>query len=52
MGLETVEIIMEIEDHFGIRVADEVASNCVTVAAFQKFVVDLLVATGRNGAHV
>ena len=46
MGLETVEIVMEVERRFGISVPDEVASNCVTVADLQKVVVDLLVAKG------
>lgn len=48
MGLETVEIVMEVERHFGISVPDAVASNCVTVAEFQKVIVDLLVARGRE----
>ena len=48
MGLETTEIVMEIEDHFGISVPDEVASNCLTVADLQKVVVDLPVAKGRR----
>jgi len=46
MGLETVEIVMEVERRFGISVPYEVASNCVTVADLQKVVVDLLVAKG------
>jgi hypothetical protein len=50
MGLETVEIVMEVEDHFGISVSDEAASNCITVADLQKVVVDLLVARGRQRA--
>jgi len=48
MGLETVEIIMEVEDHFAISVPDEVASSCVTVADLQRVVVDLLVESGRQ----
>ena len=47
MGLETVEIIMEVEDHFGIHVPDEVASNCITVADFHEVIVEMLVAKGR-----
>ena len=47
MGLEMVSIIMEVEDHFGISVPDEVASNCVTVADLQRVVVDSLVQKGR-----
>jgi acyl carrier protein len=47
MGLETVEIIMKVEDHFGINVGDEVASRCVTVADLQAVIVNLLAAKGR-----
>lgn len=48
MGLETVEIIMEVEDHFGVSVPDAVASNCVTVADLHRVVVELLVEKGRT----
>jgi hypothetical protein len=48
MGLETVEIIMAVEDHFRISVSDRVVSNCVTVSDFQRVVVDLLVAKGQE----
>jgi acyl carrier protein len=47
MGLETVAIIMAVEDHFGAGVPDEVASNCVTVADLQRVLVDSLVRKGR-----
>jgi hypothetical protein len=47
MGLETVEIVMDVEDHFGISVPDEVASKCETAADLQKVIIDLLVAKGR-----
>ena len=47
MGLETVEILMEVEDHFDVSVPDEVAANCVTVADLQRVLVDLLVRKGR-----
>jgi hypothetical protein len=47
VGLETVEIIMEVEDHFGVSVPDEVASNCVTVADFQRALIELLARKGR-----
>src|SRR5690349_9982085 len=46
MGLEMVEIVMKVEDHFGVSVPDEVASKCVTVADLQRAVVDLLVRKG------
>ena len=47
MGLESVEIIMEVEDHFGVSVPDEVASNCFTVADLRRVLVELLVRKGR-----
>jgi len=31
MGLETVELLMDIEDHFGVSIPDEDASRCITV---------------------
>jgi hypothetical protein len=48
MGLETVEILMEVEDHFRIKVPDAVASRCITVADLQNVIVDMLVARGRE----
>jgi hypothetical protein len=48
MGLETVEIIMEVERRFGISVPDEVALNCITVADLQRVVTDHLVAKSRQ----
>lgn len=47
MGIDTVEIVMEVEEHFGIAVADDVVSNCITVADLQKVIIDLLVKQGR-----
>lgn len=48
MGLQTVEIVLEVEDHFGISLPDEMASKCVTVVDLQKIVVELLVAKRRQ----
>lgn len=48
MGLDSVEIVMEVEKDFGIVVPDELASNCITVRDFQLVIMDLLVAKGRE----
>ena len=48
MGLDTVEILMEIEDEFDISIPDQVASNSITVGETHRVVVDLLVAKGRK----
>jgi acyl carrier protein len=47
MGLDAVEIVMEVEDHFGVSVPDEVASRCITVADLQRAIISLLVAKGQ-----
>jgi hypothetical protein len=47
LGLETVEIVLDMEDHFHVRIPDAAASRCVTVADLQWVIVDLLVAKGR-----
>jgi hypothetical protein len=47
MGLDLVEIVMEIEDEFGITVPDALAEQCITVGDTQKMIVDLLVARGE-----
>lgn len=47
MGLQTVEILMDVEAHFGIEVPDAVASNCMTAADLQRVIVDLLALKGR-----
>ena len=50
MGLETVEIFMDIEDHFGVSIPDDDASRCVTVGDTRDVVVRLLVAQGREAS--
>ena len=47
MGLETVQIVMDVEDHFQISIPDAAASRCVTVADLQRVIVDLLTIQGR-----
>ena len=39
MGLETVEILVDIEDHFHVSLPDDEASACITVADLQKLVI-------------
>jgi hypothetical protein len=46
MELETVEILMEIEDEFEISIPDQVASKCLTVGDTHRVIVDMLVAKG------
>jgi len=46
MGLNTVEILMEIEDEFEISVPDQVASSSLTVGDTHRVIVDMLVAKG------
>lgn len=47
MSLRTIEIVMDLEDHFHIRIPDETASSSVTVADLQRVIVDLLAGQGR-----
>ena len=47
MGLESVEIVMAIEDHFGVSIPDEQASRIITVRDMQDEVVRLLVLRGQ-----
>jgi hypothetical protein len=46
MGLDTVEILMDIEEEFDISIPDEVASNLLTVGDTHRLIVDMLVAKG------
>lgn len=48
MGLETVEILMDLEDFFELKIPDSIASSCVTVADLQTAIVRLLVERGAN----
>ena len=47
MGLETVEILMDVEDRFGIHISDAFATACMTVADLQREVVRQLEEKGR-----
>jgi acyl carrier protein len=44
MGLQVVEIILELEERFSVCIPDDVAGNCVTVGDMQCAIVDLLAA--------
>jgi hypothetical protein len=46
MGLDTVEIILGIENEFDISIPDQLASNVITVGDTHRLIVDLLVAKG------
>jgi hypothetical protein len=48
MGLETVEIVMDMEDHFHVQIADAAASRYITVGDLQRVILDLLVMQGRS----
>jgi hypothetical protein len=48
MGLETVEIIMEIEDRFHVSIPDKIASTCNTVSDLQRELSTLLQQQGRQ----
>ncbi|MEX0777123.1 MAG: hypothetical protein WD042_15570 [Phycisphaeraceae bacterium] len=47
MGLETVELLMRIEDRFGVSIPDERASRIVTVKDMQDEVVRQLATRGQ-----
>ncbi len=47
MGLDTVELVMAVEDYFEVTIPDEVAQTLVTVGDLQAFVVSELTRIGR-----
>lgn len=48
MGLETVELLMDFEDLFQVKIPDSLASGCVTVADLQAVIIRLLVERGAR----
>jgi acyl carrier protein len=49
MGLDTVELVMAVEDWFEITIPDEVAQKLFTVGDLHGFVVSELTRIGRFG---
>jgi acyl carrier protein len=47
MGLDSVELVMATEEHFGIEIPDDVAGTLVTVGALHACVVSELERVGR-----
>ncbi len=48
MGLDTVELVMAVEDHFGIAIPDKVAEKIVSVGLLQEFICAEHHRLGRN----
>jgi hypothetical protein len=48
MGLESVAIVMDVEDRFKVHIPDKVASTCFTVADLQRELAVLLYQQGRQ----
>jgi acyl carrier protein len=48
VGLDTVELVMAVEDHFDIVIPDHVAEGLFTVGALHSFVVSELSRLGRD----
>jgi acyl carrier protein len=48
MGLDTVELILATEDHFGIEIPDHIAETITTVGMLHSYVVCELERTGRS----
>jgi hypothetical protein len=47
MGLETVEIILDMEDYFHIRIPDDEAGTCNTLGDLRQAIHRILVAQGK-----
>jgi acyl carrier protein len=47
MGLDTVELVMSAEKHFGITIPDELAAKVYTVEDFAKLLYELLFQAGK-----
>ena len=48
MGLDSVELVMNTEEHFGIEIPDSVAETLLTVGDLHGFIVAELVRIGRE----
>jgi acyl carrier protein len=49
MGLDSVELVMAVEEHFGISIPDDDASTLVTVGKLHHWVVSELQSLKRHG---
>ena len=49
MGLDTVELVMAVEEEFGIAIPDDGAVTLITLSDIRDFVVQALEATGEVG---
>jgi acyl carrier protein len=47
MGLDTVELVMAVEEHFRIEIPDDKASKIFTVGELHSFIVGALARAGR-----
>jgi acyl carrier protein len=48
MGLDTVELVMAVENHFHIEIPDKDASQIYTVGELHAFIVNALARAGRT----
>ncbi len=48
MGLDTVELVMAVEEHFHIEIPDDEASKIFTVGELHTFIVNALSRAGRT----
>jgi hypothetical protein len=51
MGLDTVELVLAVEDVFGMEIPDEVAQHLATVGALHEFVVAELIRLERPNVN-
>ena len=51
MGLDSVELVMSVEEHFNIEIPDDIAGTLVTVGSLHVFVVSELQRLGRNSVN-
>ena len=47
MGMQSIELVMDVEDEFGIRIPDDAAEQCITVGQLHTLVVNLI----RSGSR-
>jgi hypothetical protein len=52
MGLDTVELVLAVEEHFGVEIPDGEASKLLTVGMLQAWVVSELENQGRTPVNL